>query len=121
MSLPLFNWNGGQVIAVSGNYCPIVVPSTQPASQGQAQNQGPLIDLVTYFVSGGSATGTITFQELLPDRATWVLLSTPASQALAATALNGFIQGPFIGIRIVVGGLAVSTITQAILKGTVRS
>lgn len=125
MATPIWNWNGGQAITVSGNYCPIVAPITQPVNQGQGQNQGPEINMVTYcIVPAATTTGTINFQELMPDRATWVTLVSPATITLSGTAnpvSNGSIQGPFLGIRIAVASLAVSTITSALIKGTVSS
>lgn len=125
MAAPLFNWNGGQVIAANGTYCSIVVPITQPANQNAGPNGSPLIDLVTYcIVPASTTTGTINFQELMPDRVTWVTLVSPATITLSGTSnpvANGFIQGPFIGVRIIVAALAISTITSALLKGTIRS
>ena len=122
MALPIFNWNGGQAITVSGNFCPIVVPITQPVNQGQAQNQGPMIDLVTYYIAASTATGNINFQELAPDRVTWLPLVVPATIALAgAGPFNGSFTGPFLGVRIVVSALAVSTVSIIMIKGTIRS
>lgn len=121
MALPLFNWNGGQPITANGNFCAIVMPIPQPVNQNAGQNNCPMIDLVTYNVTGGSATGTISLQELAPDRVTWLPLQAAVTAIpLAATPLAGFVQGPFLGVRIVVASLAVSTITAALLKGTVR-
>jgi hypothetical protein len=127
MALPLFNWNGGQVIAANGNFCAIVVPITQPANQNAGANGSPMIDLVTYcIVPAATTTGTINFQELMPDRVTWVTLTSTGATTITLSGTanpvsSGFIQGPFIGVRLIVAALAISTITSALLKGTIRS
>jgi hypothetical protein len=118
VALPI--WSYSAVAAASGNFCTIVVPFPQVAIQNPAQNSSPVIDLASYYISGGSATGTINFQELAPDGVTWLTLTAPAQITLGAAAFNGVINGPFLGLRIVVGSLAVSTVTL-FLKGSVRS
>jgi hypothetical protein len=121
VALPVFAFASP---TVSGNFCTILAPLPAPMTQrgGSGQQQSSqMIDLAAYVISGGSATGNITFQELMPDGVTWVTLATPASQPLAATPLNGVLNGPFLGLRIVVGSLAVSTISQMLLKGSIRS
>ena len=80
-----------------------------------------MLEYVSYmFTSGGSATGTITFQELGAD-GTWRALASPAAVTLgAAVTYNGSFTGPFHGIRIAASSIAVAPVTYAELKATCR-
>jgi hypothetical protein len=81
-----------------------------------------VIDLASYrFDTGGTTTGLVTFQELCGD-GVWRNLVAPAAVTLgAALQYNGILNGPFHGLRLVVSALAVSVITFAELKGSIRS
>lgn len=120
MSLPIFNNNAGAPIAANGNFCSVTTWSPAVINQSTVgQNSTQMIDLASYYITGGSATGTVTFQELGAD-GTWRSLALPTALALSANPQNGILNGPFHGIRLAVTALAVSTITYAELKATVR-
>lgn len=80
-----------------------------------------MIDNASYmFATGGTTTGNVAFQELGAD-GTWRAMTLPATIALSATTTySGTIAGVYHGLRLNVSSLAISTITYAELKGTVR-
>jgi hypothetical protein len=94
-------------------------PATQKGGSGQQQSS-QMIDLATYYIGAGSAVGSVTFQELMPDGVTWVGLTTPAVITLGAAAFNNVINGPFLGLRMAVV-VSVAAIPQLLLKGSIRS
>jgi len=117
--LPGFNNNGGAAITANGNFC--AIGRTGPVAGGQSAGEThvPMMDLATYYVTGGTATGTVTFQAMFAD-GTYRNLASPAALTLSANPQNGVINGPYHGFRLVVSSLAVSTISYAELAGSYR-
>jgi hypothetical protein len=110
----------------NGTYCTLIapVPFGSLASPFPAQCQ--VFDLASYNIqlNSGVSAGTATFQELFTDGSTWLPLASPAPVSLvfATTAsYNGILNGPFLGLRVVVTGLTGGTIAQVMLKASIRS
>jgi hypothetical protein len=123
MASPVFNNNSAQQIPIgTGNFCTIQMPFPQSTTQGAGQNNSPMLEFVSYlFTTGGSATGTITFQELGAD-GVWRPLVSPAPVVLgAALSYNGSFTGPFHGVRLAAASIAVAPVTYAELKATCRN
>ena len=122
--MPVFSNNNNQGIPIgSGNFCAIQAPFPQLTVQGPGQNSSPMLEFVSYMiVTGGTATGTITFQELGADGVWRSLLLTPPPIVLSATLIyNGTFTGPFHGIRLNAASIAVAPVTYAELKATARN
>jgi hypothetical protein len=122
MASPVFNNNSAQGIPIgTGTYCAITAPFPTSSVQGSGMNSSPMLEFISYIITtGGTATGTVTFQELGAD-GTWRNLAAPALVTLSATTIyNGSFTGPFHGIRFSAGSIAVAPITYAELKATVR-
>jgi hypothetical protein len=121
MALPIFAYQAPAT--ANGNFCQIVAPMPAPATQNRGSGQqqsSQMIDLATYCIANATATGTITFQEMMPD-GTWVNLAAPVAITLSNTTFNGVLNGPYLGLRMVLSALAVSTVTSMLLKGSIRS
>jgi hypothetical protein len=123
MASPVFNNNQDQQIPIgTGTFCAITMPLPGIQQQGAGQNNSTMLEYVSYMLTtGGTATGTVTFQELGADGA-WRTLSSPAAVTLgAALTYSGSFTGPFHGVRIAATAIAVAPITYAELKGTART
>jgi hypothetical protein len=118
MALPLAANNGGAVLAANGNFCAISVFQPTVTQQGTGDFSSPLLKDITYTIVNGTATGTLTFQELGGD-GTWRAMATPAPVTLSAITINGTIAGAYHGIRVALTALAVSTVTYVEIRGTV--
>lgn len=117
----------------NGTWCQLVAPVIDPKTIPQSAVTGGTqwgqftcqqFDLAEYNVQAGTGVtaATVTFQELFADLATWVNLASPAPLSLtAAGASNGILNGPFLGLRMVVTGITGGTLSQVMLKASVRS
>ncbi len=121
--IPVFNNNGAAALAANANFCAITAPMPQAVNQSAGQNSAQMIEVVSYFVAGGSTgVGTVvTFQELGAD-GVWRAMVSPAPITIAnSTNNNGSFNGPFHGVRLAVSGLVGNGASYAELKGSIRT
>ena len=116
MSVALANNNGGAVLGANGNFCSL--QTWQAGNPQAAMASCSLLMNVTATIVNGTATGTLTFQELGLD-GQWRAMATPAPISLTAVTTNVVITGSYHGIRLNLSALAVSTVTYCELRATV--
>jgi hypothetical protein len=119
----------------NGTWCQLVAPSISASSIPQTlvtggtqwgQYPGAEFDIAAYSIqlNSGVTAGTATFQELFADLVTWIPIANPSPISLVfatAPGYTGLLNGPFLGLRIVVTGLTGGTIGQILLKTSIRS
>lgn len=122
MATPIFA--SASSVSTAINICTIIADS--PGSRGATtgQNSGAMLDLVSYYIAGGSSgVGTVaTFQELGTDGTWRPLVTNPAPVTIANSVnVNLSFSGPFHGLRIAVSNPVGNGIAYAELKGCVRN
>lgn len=137
MAQPLHVWAAGVTTNIA--ICTLVLPFTRTAaaSSGAATSfPATCFDLLSYeIVAGSSGVGTvITFQtlqlnsQLPPAALTWGTLttgggtSTPLTITLAnSTTYGGLINGPFLGVQMLISGVVGNGVAYARLSGAIRT
>lgn len=103
----------------NGTYCTIVAKDvskeTPPVQSGAFYSNRPMLFAVRYhFTAGAGVTAsTFTFQELL-ENGSFVNLANSDIAAVSLTApgeASGTLTGPFLGLQVVLSGLAGGNIT----------
>ena len=119
----------------NGTWCQLVAPVIDPKTIPQSAVTGGTqwgeytcaqLDIGAYSIqlNSGVTAGIATFQQLFADLVTWIPVANPSPVSLVfgtAPGYDGLLNGPFLGLRVVVTGITGGTIAQILLKASVRS